>query len=116
MALTRVERTRRRRCTALPPRDGAIDRARRSHASPSKPTAATQPADIESIEAAGAAWWPLAMARELDDAILSMRTNELDIGTWILKPTGDAAAVLANDAALVKFASPSLAGARDHWP
>ena len=46
-------------------------------------------------------------ARELDDAILSMRTNELDIGTWILKTEGDAAAVLASDATLVKH--------KDHW-
>ena len=37
------------------------------------------------------------MARQLDDAILSMRTNELDIGTWLLKTEGDAAAVLATD-------------------
>jgi benzoyl-CoA-dihydrodiol lyase len=44
-----------------------------------------------------AAWWPLAMARELDDAILTLRTNELDIGTWVLKTVGDAQAVLACD-------------------
>ena len=44
-----------------------------------------QPADIAGIIAAGAAWWPLAMARELDDAILLLRTNELEIGTWLLK-------------------------------
>jgi benzoyl-CoA-dihydrodiol lyase len=40
------------------------------------------------------------MARSLDDAILTLRTNELDIGTWILKTEGDAAAVLACDASL----------------
>ncbi|WP_156863195.1 2,3-epoxybenzoyl-CoA dihydrolase [Casimicrobium huifangae] len=84
-----------------------IDRARRQATFTVKaPTAAT-PDSIEGIEAQGAAWWPLAMARELDDAILSMRTNELDIGTWILKTEGDAAAVLASDATLVKF--------KDHW-
>ena len=44
------------------------------------------------------------MARELDDAILSMRTNELDIGTWILKTEGDAAGVLACDRALTAHA------------
>jgi benzoyl-CoA-dihydrodiol lyase len=59
---------------------------------------------LAGIEAAGARWWPLAMARELDDAILTMRTNELDIGTWILKTGGDAAAVLACDAALAEHA------------
>ncbi|MEO7852683.1 MAG: benzoyl-CoA-dihydrodiol lyase, partial [Rubrivivax sp.] len=52
-------------------------------------------------------WWPLAMARELDDAILCLRTNEPQIGTWILKTSGDAAALLACDAALLAH--------RDHW-
>ncbi|EHK65777.1 2,3-epoxybenzoyl-CoA dihydrolase [Achromobacter arsenitoxydans] len=63
--------------------------------------------ELKDIVAAGANWWPLQMARELDDAILSMRTNELDIGTWILKTEGDPQAVLAADAALQKHA--------DHW-
>jgi len=66
-----------------------------------------QPTDIAAIEAAGADWYPLALARELDDAILSMRTNELDLGTWIIKTAGDAAAVLAMDATLLQH--------RDHW-
>jgi benzoyl-CoA-dihydrodiol lyase len=65
------------------------------------------PEDIRGIEAQAAQWWPLAMARELDDAILSMRTNELDIGTWVLRTEGDAARVLAADAALERHAS--------HW-
>jgi benzoyl-CoA-dihydrodiol lyase len=77
-----------------------IDRARRLATFTVSAPKGEQPADIASIEAAGAAWWPLAMARELGDAILSMRTNELDIGTWLLKTEGDAAAVLACDAAL----------------
>jgi benzoyl-CoA 2,3-dioxygenase component B len=55
---------------------------------------------IDDIVAAGAAWWPLQMARELDDAILMLRTNDLDIGTWVLKTTGDAALALGADAAL----------------
>ncbi|MDF3856958.1 MULTISPECIES: 2,3-epoxybenzoyl-CoA dihydrolase [Achromobacter] len=63
--------------------------------------------EMADILAAGAAWWPLQMARELDDAILSMRTNELDIGTWIFKTEGDAERVLAADAALEQHA--------DHW-
>ncbi|RAP62703.1 benzoyl-CoA-dihydrodiol lyase [Achromobacter sp. HZ01] len=65
------------------------------------------PVEIADILAAGAAWWPLQMARELDDAILSMRTNELDIGTWVFKTEGDADRVLAADAALERHA--------DHW-
>ena len=58
--------------------------------------------DLPAIHAAGAQWWPLQMARELDDAILMLRTNELDIGTWILKTRGRAQAVLAGDAALMR--------------
>jgi benzoyl-CoA-dihydrodiol lyase len=60
---------------------------------------------LEPILAAGASWWPLAMARELDDAILLLRTNELDIGTWILRTSGDAAHVLAADATLLRHQS-----------
>jgi benzoyl-CoA-dihydrodiol lyase len=64
--------------------------------------AAAQPEDIDAIVAAGAAWWPLAMARQLDDAILLLRTNQLEIGAWILKTTGDAQQVLAADATLAR--------------
>ena len=52
---------------------------------------------IESAIAAGASWWPLQMARELDDVILTLRTMELDLGLWILKATGNPEAVLASD-------------------
>ena len=84
-----------------------IDRARRTATFTIKAPSGAQPTDIAGIEAAGAAWWPLAMARQLDDAILSMRTNELDIGTWLLKTEGDAQAVLATDAVLLAH--------KDHW-
>jgi benzoyl-CoA-dihydrodiol lyase len=46
---------------------------------------------------AGAEWWPLAMARELDDALLMLRANNREIGTLVLKTRGDPAAVLASD-------------------
>jgi benzoyl-CoA-dihydrodiol lyase len=82
----------------------AIDRAKRlatfTVKAPSKPVES----DIAAIEAAGAAWFPLALARELEDAILSMRTNELDIGTWLIKTEGDSAAVLQMDAVLSQHA------------
>jgi benzoyl-CoA-dihydrodiol lyase len=52
---------------------------------------------IESAIAAGVSWWPLQMARELDDAILTLRTSELDLGLWIIKTTGNPEAVLAAD-------------------
>jgi benzoyl-CoA-dihydrodiol lyase len=63
-----------------------------------------QPKDLAGIHAAGAQWWPLQMARELDDAILMLRTNDLEIGTWILKTRGAADGVLACDAALKNLA------------
>ncbi len=84
-----------------------IDRGKRTANFTLKAPSGAQPADIAAIEAAGAAWYPLAMVRELDDAILSMRTNEPDIGTWLIKTEGDAAAVLAMDAVLIAH--------QDHW-
>ena len=78
-----------------------IDRAKRTATFTVKAPAGAQPADLAGIEAAGDAWYPLAMARDLEDAVLQMRTNELDIGVWLLKTEGDAAAVLAMDATLV---------------
>ena len=78
----------------------SIDRAKRVASFTVKAPQVGQPSDIAGIEAAGAAWYPLAMARELDDAILEMRTNEPEIGTWLVRTEGDAAAVLAMDAVL----------------
>jgi benzoyl-CoA-dihydrodiol lyase len=52
---------------------------------------------LDKVLAAGAAWWPLQMARELDDAILTLRASELDLGLWIIKTTGNADAVVAAD-------------------
>jgi len=52
---------------------------------------------VEKVIAAGANWWPLQMARELDDAILTLRASELDLGLWIIKAAGNPDAVLAND-------------------
>jgi benzoyl-CoA-dihydrodiol lyase len=52
---------------------------------------------LDSVLAQGARWWPLQMARELDDAILSLRTSEADLGLWIIKTAGDAGAVLKMD-------------------
>ncbi len=87
--------------------DVLIDRPARTATFTVRAPRSPQPEDLAGIEAAGVAWWPLALARELDDAILTMRTNELDIGTWLLKTRGDAAAVLAVDAALARHAG--------HW-
>jgi benzoyl-CoA-dihydrodiol lyase len=55
------------------------------------------PTSIEDVHALGATFWTLAMARELDDLILDLRTNETEIGTWVLRTRGDARKVLAYD-------------------
>jgi benzoyl-CoA-dihydrodiol lyase len=107
IALTPIERTADETGLHYATLDVAIDRARRSASFTVKAPQGAQPSDIAGIEAAGARWWPLQMARELDDAILHMRTNEPDIGTWLLKTQGDAAAVLDCDAV--------LQAQRDHW-
>jgi benzoyl-CoA-dihydrodiol lyase len=52
---------------------------------------------VDKALAAGASWWPLQMARELDDAILTLRASELDLGLWIVKTAGNAEVVLAID-------------------
>ncbi|MEO8544906.1 MAG: 2,3-epoxybenzoyl-CoA dihydrolase [Betaproteobacteria bacterium] len=85
----------------------AIDRARRTASFTVKAPTGTQPTDIAGIEAAGADWYPLALGRELEDAILSMRTNELEIGVWLIRTEGDSAAVLAMDAVLLAH--------QEHW-
>ncbi len=59
------------------------------------------PADPAGIHAAGTRFWPLAMARELDDLILHLRTNEEEIGLWVLRTTGSADLVEAHDRALL---------------
>ena len=84
-----------------------IDRAKRTATFTVQGPSGAQPTDIAAIEAAGAAWYPLAMARELEDAILQMRTNETEIGTWLIKTAGDAAALLALDATLLAH--------KNHW-
>ena len=107
LSLTRVARTDEQDALRYAHVTVEIDRARRNAVFIVKAPTGPQPDTIAAIEAAGVNWWPLAMLRELDDAILSMRTNELDIGTWIWKTEGDAAAVLASDATLMQH--------KDHW-
>ncbi len=82
--------------------DVAIDRAARTATFMLRGPAAPPPADLRDIEAQGADWWPLRLAREMDDAILSMRSNETDIGTWLLKSSGDVQRVLAVDSTLAR--------------
>ena len=107
VALTPLDRTIEADALRYPNVVVTIDRAARTATFTLKAPTAALPTTVEAIVAAGARWWPLAMARELDDAILSMRTNELEIGTWLLETEGDAQAVLAADATLLAH--------RDHW-
>ncbi len=80
----------------------AIDRAKRTATLTVSAPKAAVPSSLEAIQLAGDAWYPLQMARELDDAILCLRTNELDIGTWLLKTSGDQAWALQSDAVLLQ--------------
>jgi benzoyl-CoA-dihydrodiol lyase len=58
------------------------------------------PAGVDGLIAQGASYWPLQVARELDDAILHLRINELGIAMLVFKSHGDSAQVLAHDAFL----------------
>jgi len=87
--------------------DVVVDRAARSATLTVSAPKQAGPDSIEGILAAGVSWWPLQMARELDNAILMLRTNDVEIGTWQLKTRGDIDAVLAVDAVLAKH--------RSHW-
>ena len=59
------------------------------------------PADAAGIREQAAGFWPLAMTRELDDLVLDLRTNEGELGTWILRTEGDPALVLDYDRLLL---------------
>ena len=65
------------------------------------------PVDAEGIRRQGDQFWTLALARELDDAILHLRTNEGDVGTWVFRTAGDANLAQAYDDLLMACA--------DHW-
>jgi benzoyl-CoA-dihydrodiol lyase len=87
--------------------DVELDAQRRTATITVKAPASPKPASIEEILEAGAAWWPLQMSRELDDAILSLRINQLELGLWIFRAEGDGKKMLDVDSAL--FSN------RGHW-
>jgi benzoyl-CoA-dihydrodiol lyase len=87
--------------------DVAIDRVARTAMLTVRGPEGSLPADAAGIHDVGAQWWPLAMARELDDAILMLRTNDLNVGIWILKTSGEIDAMLSLDATLERY--------RDDW-
>jgi benzoyl-CoA-dihydrodiol lyase len=65
------------------------------------------PADVGGVEAQGSKFWPFAMCRDLEDAIMELRVNEQAIGTWIFKTDGHSENVEAADKVLLENA--------DHW-
>ncbi len=81
-----------------------IDRAQGTAAFTVRGPEVAPPATAAEIHAEGAAFWPLALARELDDAILHLRFNETEIGIWLLRTEGNAEAVAAADATLAELA------------
>ncbi len=87
--------------------DAAVDRTSRIATITIKAPAAAIESTPAAIEAAGAAWYPLRMQRELDDAILNLRTNELEVGTWVIRTQGDAGQIIRMDEVLAKL--------KDHW-
>jgi benzoyl-CoA-dihydrodiol lyase len=107
IALPAIERTIEGDTLRYPHLTVEIDRERRAaHFRLNGPSSAP-PADAAAIHAQGAGFWPLALARALDDAMMHLRLNETEIGTWVLHSQGDAAQVEAYDALLGKEAS--------HW-
>ena len=78
----------------------AIDREKRNAILLLKGPAGPAPATMDEAAQAGAGFWPLALARELDDALLHLRFNEPAIGVLIIKSAGDASAVKDFDAFL----------------
>jgi len=85
--------------------DVTFDRAARTATLTVRAPEGKHPASIEEIHAAGDQWWPLAMARELDDAILMLRVNELELGLLLIKTTGSIDTVLANDGMMLEHQS-----------
>lgn len=85
----------------------AYDRAQRRATIALELPDAAPAGEIDAILAQGAAWWPLALVRELDDAILYLRTNEPELGTWIITTKGDPSIMIAADAVMARHA--------DHW-
>jgi benzoyl-CoA-dihydrodiol lyase len=85
----------------------ALDRGARTATLTVNAPARDLPGDVDGIAALGAAWWPLRVARELDDAILSLRVNEPQLGLWVLKTAGSPDKVLEAGSVMLRH--------REHW-
>ena len=73
------------------------------------------PTDLAHMYAQGAEFWPLAMTRELDDLILDLRTNEPELGTWLLRTSGSPDRVLGYDELLLGNTGDWLANEIVHY-
>ena len=79
-----------------------IDREQRAARFRIAGPAEAPPADATAVHAQGAAFWPLTLARSLDDAMMHLRLNETEIGTWLLTSQGDGTLVQAYDTLLAR--------------
>ena len=87
--LTALDKSRTDDAITYPYVSAALDRARAVAEITVRAPDDDPPGSMADVYAAGASFWPLAVARELDDLILDLRTNETEIGTWVLRTTGD---------------------------
>ena len=81
-----------------------LDRALRTASFTIHAPSGDLPLTLEAVHTAGARFWPLALAREFDDAMLHLRLNEEEIGTWVFRTSGEAALVEAADRLLSEHA------------
>ena len=105
--LTPLARTRTDDEISYPHVTARLDRARAVAEITVRGPAGDAPADIAAVHTQGDGFWPLALTRELDDLILDLRTNELELGSWVVRTSGDPARVLGYDRLLLDH--------RDDW-
>ncbi|MFD7297535.1 2,3-epoxybenzoyl-CoA dihydrolase [Streptomyces sp. NPDC059897] len=105
--LTPLDKTRTEDRIAYRHVHATLDRARRTVEITLEGPPEDAPADLAALHRQGDASWPLALARELDDLVLDLRTNEPELGTWVVRSRGDASRVLDHDALLLAH--------RDDW-
>ena len=107
--LTSLAKTRTDDEISYPHVTARLDRARAVAEITVRGPAVDAPPDIAAVHAQGDGFWPLALTRELDDLILDLRTNELELGSWVLRTAGDPARVLGYDQLLLDHAGDWLA-------
>jgi benzoyl-CoA-dihydrodiol lyase len=107
IALTPLKRQRRETRVEYETVSVALDRTARLATITVRGPEAPPPASVEAMVAQGADFWPLKLARELDDAILDIRVNEFDIAAIVFKSSGEGAQVIAYDTFLDEK--------KEHW-